>query len=66
MKSITFDKLVEKVAKCEKAFGNKLAPSTGDIVYLAHKDKSKPHDSSIIEINRRGRGCRRNTFRGRG
>jgi hypothetical protein len=53
MKSITFDKLVEKVAKRKKAFGKKSAPSTGETVYLAHKEKSKPHDSSRGENNKR-------------
>jgi hypothetical protein len=66
MKSITFDKLVEKVAEHEKAFGKKSSPSTGETIYLAQKDKSKPHDSSRGESNRRGCGRGRNSFRGRG
>jgi hypothetical protein len=64
MKSITFDKLVEKVAEREKAFGKKSTHSTGETVYLAQKEKSKPHDSSRGESNKRG--CGRKTFRGRG
>jgi hypothetical protein len=39
MKSITFDKLVEKVAEHEKAFGKKSTPSTGETVYLAQKTR---------------------------
>jgi hypothetical protein len=35
MKSITFDKVVEKIVECEKSFGKKLTPSTGETVYLA-------------------------------
>ena len=54
MKSITFDKPMEKVAKREKSFGKKSAPSTGETIYLAQKDKSKQHDSSKGESNRRG------------
>jgi hypothetical protein len=46
MKSITFDKLVEKLAEHEKAFGNKLAPSIGETMDLVQKYKSKSHDSS--------------------
>jgi hypothetical protein len=46
MKSIIFDKLVEKVAEHEKSFGNKLAPSTDEIMYLDQNDNIKPHDSS--------------------
>jgi hypothetical protein len=64
MKSITFDKLVEKVAKREKAFGKSSIHSTVEIVCLAWKEKSKPHDSSRGESNKRGHG--RNTFKGRG
>jgi hypothetical protein len=64
MKSITFDKLVEKVAECEKTFGKKSTHSTGETMCLAQKGKSQPHDSSRGEYNKRG--CGRNTFRGRG
>jgi hypothetical protein len=64
MKSITFDKLVEKVVEHEKSFGNKSTNSIGETVCLAQKDKIKPHDSSIGERNKRGHG--RKTFRGRG
>jgi hypothetical protein len=42
MKSVTFDKLVEKVAEREKSFEKKSTTSTGETVYLAQKDKSKP------------------------
>jgi hypothetical protein len=66
MKSMTFEKLVKKVADREKAFGKKSTPSTGETVYLAQKDKSKQHDSSRGESNRRGRGRGRKSFRGRG
>jgi hypothetical protein len=54
LKSITFYKLVKKVVDREKSFGKKSTPSTGEIVYLAKKDKNKPHDFSIVEINIRG------------
>jgi hypothetical protein len=46
MKSMTFQKLVKKVVDNEKAFGKNPTPSTGENVYLAQKDKSKPTDSS--------------------
>ena len=38
-KSMTFQKLVQKVADCEKAFGKKSAASTGETVYLDRKDE---------------------------
>jgi hypothetical protein len=50
MKSITFDTLVEKVAKREKRFGKKSSQSTGENVCLAHKGKNKSHDSSRGEV----------------
>jgi hypothetical protein len=37
MKSITFDKLVEKVAGHEKEFGKNSTPSTRETIYLAQK-----------------------------
>jgi hypothetical protein len=54
---------VEKVAKCEKTFGKKLAHSIGETVCLAQKEKSKPHDSFKGESNKRGHG--RKIFKGR-
>jgi hypothetical protein len=66
MKSITFDKLVEKVVECEKAFGNKSTPSTSETVYLAQKEKSKPHYSYRGDNRRRGCGRGRKSFKGRG
>jgi hypothetical protein len=64
MKSNTFGKLVEKVAECEKDFGKKSTPSTSETVYLAQKEKSKPHYSSRGESNKRGQG--RKTIIGNG
>jgi hypothetical protein len=66
MKSITFENLVEKFVECENSFGKKSTPSTSGVVYLAQKEKSKPHDSPRGDKNRRGHGHGRNTFRGRG
>jgi hypothetical protein len=63
IKSITFDKLVEKVAEHEKAFGNKSNHSICETMCLAHKGESQPHDSSRGEGHIRG--CGRKTFRGR-
>jgi hypothetical protein len=54
IKSITFDKLVEKVAEREKAFGKKSTSSTCETLYLDQKDKSKQHDSSRGENIKRG------------
>ena len=56
-KSITFEKLVEKVAKHEKSFGNNSSHYTGDIVCLAQKGKNQPHGSSRGEGRKRGCGC---------
>ena len=53
-KSMTFQKLVKKVADHEKAFGKKPSPLTSETVYLGQKDKNKPPDSSRGEISRRG------------
>jgi hypothetical protein len=66
MKSMTFQKPVRKLADHEKAFGKKPTPSTREIVYLAKKDNSKIHDSSIGERSRRGSGHGRKSFIGRG
>jgi len=66
MKSTIFQKLVKKIVDREEAFGEKPTPSTSETIYLAHKEKSKQHDSSIGESNRRGCGRRRKSFRGRG
>jgi hypothetical protein len=57
MKSITFDKLVEKVAEHEKSFGKKSSHSTGETMCLAQKEKSQPHDSS------RGEGKQKRTWK---
>jgi hypothetical protein len=35
MKSMTFQKLVKKIADREKAFGKNLAPSSGETIYLS-------------------------------
>lgn len=69
MKSFNFDTLVEKIAKCEKAFGKKKTiQSNVEIACLAHKEKKKINDSSRgdsrRESNKRGHGRRQ--FRGRG
>jgi hypothetical protein len=55
-----------KLQNVRKTFGKKSTPSTGETIYLAQKDKSKQHDSSIGESNRRGHGCGRKSFIGRG
>jgi hypothetical protein len=52
MKSITFDRLVEKVVECEKEFGNKSSHSIGETMYLAQKENSKHHYSSKGERNK--------------
>jgi len=64
MKSISFEKLMEKVVECGKVFGNKSSHSTSESKCLKHKEKSKPHDSSRGERKKRGNGI--NTLRGRG
>jgi hypothetical protein len=64
MKSITFDKLVEKLVEHEKDFGNKSSHSIGETMCIYQKEKNKPHDYSIGKRNRRGRG--RKNFIGRG
>jgi hypothetical protein len=51
-KSITFDKLVDKVAECEKSFGKKSTHSISETVCLAHKGKIQTHDSSRGEDNK--------------
>jgi hypothetical protein len=62
MKSITFDTLVEKYAKCEKSLGKKSTLSTGETVCLVEKWKNQYYS--------RGegckRGCRSNNFIGKG
>ena len=57
---------MEKIVEREKAFGNMLASSSN--VYLAEKDKSKPHNYLRGENNKRerGHGRRRKSFRSRG
>jgi hypothetical protein len=64
MKSNTFDTLVEKYAKHEKAFIKKSSHPVGEIMCLAQKGKNQSHDSSIGKGSKRG--CRRKNFRGRG
>jgi hypothetical protein len=64
MKSITFDTLVEKVAKREKDFGKKSAQSIGENMHLAPKGKNQSHNSSRGEGSKRGRG--RKNLKGRG
>ena len=51
MKSMTFQKLVKKVADREKAFGKNPTHSTGENIYLVKKEKSKPRDSSRGDNN---------------
>jgi hypothetical protein len=64
MKSITFDKLVEKVAEREKAFGKKSSHSTERPCALLRKRRVNHMILLEEKASKRGRG--RNTFRGRG
>jgi hypothetical protein len=64
IKSLTFDTLVEKVAKNEKAFGKKSSHPTGETTCLSQKGKNQSHDSSKGEGNKISHGIK--NFRGRG
>jgi hypothetical protein len=64
LESLNFDTSVEKIAKCEMAFGKKTAQPTGETVCLAKKGKNQSHDSSRGEGSKRGR--EKKNFRGGG
>jgi len=64
LKSLDFDSLVDKIAKCEKDFKKNIAQTTRETIVLPQKDKNQSHDSSRGQCSNRGRV--KNNFRGRG
>jgi hypothetical protein len=66
MKAVTFDTLVDKIAKREKAFGKKesFSTSTVETLCLAQKEQKLRGESTRFDNSNKGRG--RRPFRGRG
>ena len=66
MKDITFDKLVEKIAEREKAFGKKESLSNVETLCLAQKQQGQPSKDEPFRHDNSNRGHGRRQSRGRG
>ncbi|XP_057866584.1 uncharacterized protein LOC131074052 [Cryptomeria japonica] len=64
MKDITFDKIVEKIAEREKAFGKKASHSNDETLRLAQQGHTSKDESSRHDTSSRGRGSRQSRGRG--
>ncbi|XP_059063603.1 uncharacterized protein LOC131856201 [Cryptomeria japonica] len=64
MKDITFDKLVEKIAEREKAFGKKESLPNAETLCLAQQGQPSKDESTRHDTSSRGRGRRQSRGRG--